>query len=100
MGLSVYLEPGNGENGEYIMKKIIKKTKHINDKPIGRMTIMADFLPPPSQLVPREDNVRVTLSLSRSSVEFFKHEAEENHVPYQRMIRALLEQYTKQQMNT
>lgn len=85
-----------GEMGENSMAKKIIYT----DEPMKLGKVVRDFLPPPSQLVPKEDNVRVTLSLSRSSVEFFKHEAEENHVPYQRMIRALLEQYTKQQTNT
>jgi hypothetical protein len=34
-----------------------------------------DFLPPPEELVFKEDNVKVTLGLSNRSVEFFKREA-------------------------
>jgi hypothetical protein len=37
--------------------------------------MIKDFLPPPSELVLREDNVKVTLSLSRRSIDFFKSEA-------------------------
>ena len=58
---------------------------------------LRDLLPPPDQLVLREDNVKVTLSLSRRSVEFFKHEAEKRRVPYQRMIRALIDEYARRQ---
>lgn len=42
---------------------------------IGRVRVIEDFLPPPADLVPREDNVKVTLSLSRRSLDFFKREA-------------------------
>jgi predicted DNA binding CopG/RHH family protein len=60
---------------------------------IGRLRVIEDFLPPPGQLVPREENVKVTLSLSRRSVTFFKREAQKRRVPYQRMIRALVDEY-------
>ena len=36
---------------------------------IGRYRIVEDFLPSPDALVAREDNVKVTLGLSRRSVE-------------------------------
>lgn len=60
---------------------------------IGKVRVIEDFLPPPSELVLRDDNVKVTLSLSRRSVEFFKREADKARVPYQRMIRALVDAY-------
>lgn len=62
---------------------------------IGRFRIIKDFLPPPDQLVLRESNVKVTLSLSQKSVDFFKREAKKAHVPYQRMIRALVDAYAR-----
>jgi len=37
--------------------------------------------------------VKVTLSLSKKSVDFFKAHAAASKVPYQRMIRALLDGY-------
>jgi len=56
-----------------------------------------DFLPPPDQLVLREESVKVTLSLSRRSIEFFKREAGKRRVPYQRMIRALVDAYAERE---
>ncbi len=68
----------------------------------GEMDVLGlrvrDFLPPPEQLVLREDTVKVTLTLSRRSVEFFKREAARRRVPYQRMIRALVDEYAKRQV--
>ncbi len=64
---------------------------------IGRVRVMEDFLPVPADLVPREDNVKVTLSLSRRSLDFFKREAKRRRVPYQRMIRALVDTYAERQ---
>lgn len=65
----------------------------LTDEPVGELERVADFLPPPDQLVPRDDGVKVTLYLSRTSVDFFKAEAARARVPYQRMIRNLLDAY-------
>jgi hypothetical protein len=64
---------------------------------IGRVRVVKDFLPSPDALVAREDNVKVTLGLSRRSVEFFKRAAKARRVPYQRMIRALVDAYAEKQ---
>jgi predicted DNA binding CopG/RHH family protein len=64
---------------------------------IGRVRIVEDFLPSPDRLVLREDNVKVTLSLSQRSVTFFKRAARQRRVPYQRMIRALVDAYAEKQ---
>jgi predicted DNA binding CopG/RHH family protein len=61
----------------------------------GKPKIIKDFLPAPSELVSKNDNVKVTLSLSRRSIEFFKREAKKQSVPYQKMIRALVEGYAE-----
>lgn len=39
--------------------------------------------------------MKVTLSLSKESVDFFKQQAERYNVPYQRMIRALVDDYAR-----
>jgi predicted DNA binding CopG/RHH family protein len=39
--------------------------------------------------------VKVTLSLSRRSIEFFKREAKRQRVPYRRMIRALVDKHAE-----
>ena len=57
--------------------------------------LLRDFLPPPEQLVRREETVKVTLALSRASVEFFRDRARRQGVPYQRMIRALIDEYAR-----
>ena len=59
--------------------------------------MIKDFLPAPRDLAPREENVKVTLSLSRRSLDFFKREAKKRRVPYQRMIRVLVDSYAEKQ---
>jgi predicted DNA binding CopG/RHH family protein len=41
--------------------------------------------------------VKVTIALSKSSVEFFKKEAKKYNTQYQKMIRRLLDEYTAHQ---
>ena len=60
---------------------------------MGKLVRVEDTLPKSSELIFPEDNVKVTLSLSRSSVDFFKREAKRQRVPYQRTIRALVDKY-------
>ena len=64
---------------------------------IGRMRVVDDFLPAPDALVPREETMKVTLSLSRRSVDFFKRAAKKRRVPYQRMIRSVVDMYAERQ---
>lgn len=71
----------------------MKATRRYGREPLGRVEVTDDFLPPPDQLVLKDDGVKVTISLSRKSVEFFKAHAAKSQVPYQRMIRALLDSY-------
>lgn len=40
-------------------------------------------------------NAKVTLTLSKKSVDFFKHEAKKLDTPYQLMIRSLLDKYAE-----
>jgi predicted DNA binding CopG/RHH family protein len=65
------------------------------DEPLGDLKVIPDFLPAPEELAFRDDTVKVTITLSRSSVEFFKHEAKKHHTQYQKMIRRLLDVYTQ-----
>jgi predicted DNA binding CopG/RHH family protein len=70
------------------------KTKY-TDEPVGPLKVVEDFLPPPEKLAYKEDTVKVTIALSRESVEFFKQEAKKHHTQYQKMIRRLLDLYTE-----
>lgn len=80
--------------GVKVRKYMSKKIKY-TDGEIGAVKIVQDFLPPPKELLLKDDSIKVTISLSRESVEFFKSEASRSHVPYQKMIRILLDKYTK-----
>jgi len=75
------------------MKGKIKYT----DEPIGKVKVIKDFLPSPEELALKEETVKVTISLSRASVDFFKKEANKYNTPYQKMIRRLLDEYTAHQ---
>jgi hypothetical protein len=65
------------------------------DEPMGKPRVVTDFLPAPEDLVFREEGVKITLALSKRSVEFFKREAEKHNTQYQRMIRHLLDAYAE-----
>ena len=64
---------------------------------MDEIKVVADFLPSPAELAFREESVKVTISLSKKSVDFFKHEASQHHTQYQRMIRQLLDSYADMQ---
>ncbi len=70
-----------------------KKIKFTTEK-IGNIKIVKDFLPRPEDLVYKEDTVKITLNLSKSSVEFFKSLAQKHGSQYQKVIRNLLDRYT------
>jgi len=74
-----------------------KTAVRYTDGEIGRVRVVKDFLPSPDKLVLREANVKVTLSLSQRSVDFFKRAAKKQRVPYQRMIRALVDAYAEKE---
>ena len=70
------------------------KIKYTNE-PLGRLKVVEDFLPAPEELAFRDEGVKVTIALSRRSVEFFKREAQRHNTQYQRMIRRLLDVYAE-----
>jgi predicted DNA binding CopG/RHH family protein len=47
----------------------------------------------------KEENVKVTLALKKSSIEFFKEKAKEQHISYQRMIREVVNWYASHHKN-
>ncbi len=72
-----------------------KKIKYTSE-PMKIGERVPDFLPPPSKLVKRENTVKVTLELTEDSLAFFKKHAKRESVPYQRMLRGLIDAYAKQ----
>lgn len=74
----------------------MKRKINYSDGPIREVRVVEDFLPPPEELAFREETVKVTIALSKASVEFFKQEAAKRQVSYQKMIRRLLDEYMLQ----
>jgi len=54
-----------------------------------------DFLPPPDKLIAKVETKKVTIALSKRSVEFFKTTAKKNNLSYQQLIRKVLDSYTE-----
>jgi len=77
----------------------MSRTVKYTSERVGRVRVVEDFLPPPEDLVFREEAVKVTIALSRRSVEFFKAEARRHDTPYQKMIRQLLDRYAERHTN-
>lgn len=63
------------------------------DFPVGKLTEVPNFLPPPHELAKARTVVKVTIALDQSSIDFFKRAAKKNKTKYQRMIREVLDQY-------
>jgi len=89
---SEYLARGLGERGSGTMKR----TNNNSDFPIGKLHRIKDFLPQPSQLAIPEETKKITISLKKSSIDFFKQQAKLCHTKYQKMIRQLLDRYVMQ----
>ena len=78
--------------GEKEGKFMKSKTKYA-EEPMGDLKIVKDFIPRPDQLVLKEVNVKVTISLKKSSIAFFKEEAKKQRTSYQKMIREVVDWY-------
>ncbi len=78
--------------GEKEMKYMKKQIKYSDEK-IGKVEIVKDFLPKPEDLIFKEGTIKITLNLSKSSVDFFKGIAQKHGSQYQRVIRNLLDRY-------
>ena len=70
------------------------RIKYTNE-PMGEPRVIKDFLPAPSELAFRDEDVKITITLSKKSVDFFKSEAAKADTQYQRMIRRLLDAYVE-----
>ena len=62
---------------------------------ISGAKVIEDFLPRPEDLLLRDDTVKITISLTKKSVDFFKNSANKQGVPYQTMIRKVLDLYSQ-----
>ncbi|MCW7490956.1 MULTISPECIES: CopG family transcriptional regulator [Leptospira] len=77
------------------MKKKTNYTKAPSDvaKALNSSLVINDFLPPPDKLITKEDNSKVTILLSKKSISFFKAQSKKSGVPYQSMIKKVLDLY-------
>lgn len=64
---------------------------------MGKVKVVSDFLPSPEELALKDETVKVTIALSKTSVDYFKKEAKTYNTQYQKMIRRLLDEYTAHQ---
>jgi predicted DNA binding CopG/RHH family protein len=74
----------------------MKKKINYKNEPMGKIRAVKDLLPSPEQLAFKEEKVKTTISLSRTSLDFFKHQADCHHTSYHKMIRNLLDSYALQ----
>jgi len=74
----------------------MKKRAVDSNMPIGKLKQIKDFLPSPADLAIPDETKKITISLKKSSVNFFKCQAIRYHTKYQRMIRELLDRYAEQ----
>lgn len=75
----------------------MKAKTQYTDEPMGKVKVIPDFLPSPEELALKDETVKVTIALSRASVDFFKKEARKHNTQYQKMIRRLLDEYAARQ---
>ncbi|MBI2605085.1 MAG: CopG family transcriptional regulator [Deltaproteobacteria bacterium] len=71
-----------------------KKTKDVNE-PQGKLTPIPDFLPPPEELLPSEETIKITIALDSRTLKFFKGYAGKSGLKYQRLIREVLKGYAR-----
>ncbi len=81
-------------------KKIMNKTIQYSNESIGDLKLVPDFLPSPEELALKQQNTKVTISLSSESVAYFKDTAKKHHVQHQEIIRQLLDEYVAHQKST
>lgn len=71
-----------------------KKITYKNEKlQFGKR--VKDFLPSPEELALSEKTKRVTINLQENSLDAFKQEARRLKVPYQKLIRKVIDHYAK-----
>ena len=61
------------------MKKKIDRDENM---PVGRMTVVSDFLPPPHKLFPKDEKVKITITVDSETIRFFKAAAKKSSGVY------------------
>ena len=86
--------PVTGEEEGGFMKKKFEYTEGPIDRADPKKLVrVPNFLPPPEELARRMDKIKITITLTADSIEFFKKRAEKHDIQYQRLIRSILDEY-------
>ncbi len=72
-----------------------KKKQREGDRPIGQLKRVADFLPPPEELIPEGELEKITIALDTKTIKFFKEVAVKYGLKYQRLMREILKRYAQ-----
>ena len=75
--------------------KYMKRKEKDSNEPHGKLTAIPDFLPPPEELLPKEDTIKITIALDAKTLKFFKQSASKAGLKYQRIIREVLKSYAR-----
>ena len=62
---------------------------------LARSVVVEDVFPPPEKLIFKQSKMKMTISLAKNVVDFFKEKAQEHNTKYQTMINAVLENYVR-----
>jgi len=78
-------------------KKIVYEENPWDDDPILGPTISDDFLPSPQELAKsmQKSRSKITMDVDDKTLKFFKKAASKYHIPYQKMIHAVLDVYVQ-----
>jgi len=76
-----------------MVKKIRYEENPFGDVKLGKRVFVTG-LPSPQEIAAAEEATKITLSLSARSIKFFKAQAAKYGIPYQIMIRRLLDEYS------
>jgi hypothetical protein len=79
-----------------VKESLFMKKKTSSDKPVGKLKVIADFLPSPEKLFPKVEMVKITLSVDETTLKFFKTVAKTSKTQYQKMMREVLKRYAGQ----
>lgn len=67
--------------------------KDIKEFDEADLQIIADFLPSPNEMGQQLATRKITIALSNPTIAFFKAQARHLKVPYQKLVRELLDRY-------
>ena len=75
------------------------EARHYSNEPLQMGNGWRTFSRCPEDLVFRPKGVKVTITLSEESIDYFKEQGERLNTPYQRMIRNLIDEYVRHMRN-